>query len=196
MSGVAIIPARGGSSRIPRKNVCDFHGKPMLHYPIAAAKASGLFDTIYVSTEDDGIAKVAYNCGARIIRRPPRLAQNEIGTQEVMQHAVKALHLKPQTEVCCIYATTPLLLATDLLKAQAFLDTKTAYVVAVADAPDLKDIGWFYYGRAQFFAENMPLWGPYTRHYAVDLGRAIDINVMDDLIAAEAAYEQIHKRAA
>lgn len=196
MTGVAIIPARGGSSRIPRKNVVEFRGRPMLHYPIEAARQSGLFSAIYVSTEDKSIKTIAINCGARVISRPAHLALDEVGTQKVMQQAVKALHLRPQTEVCCIYAATPLLTANDLRKAHALLNERTAYVVAVADAPDLKDIGWLYYGRAQFFTENTPLWGPYTRSYPVELGRAIDINTPEDLMKAEAAYDVIHRRAA
>ena len=191
--GVAVIPARGGSSRVPRKNILPFAGKPMIAHPIETARASGLFSEIYVSTEDDEISAIARKHGARIIRRPPALALNEIGTQQVMQHAMQFLNLRLETEVCCIYATTPLLVAVDLKKARALLDEKCHYVIAVEDGPDLKDIGWFYYGRARYFAANTLLWGEGTRMYRVEKCRAIDINTIADVAAAEAAYRAAHK---
>jgi pseudaminic acid cytidylyltransferase len=112
MTTVAIIPARGGSERIPRKNIKYFLGKPMIGYPISVLKETGLFDRIIVSTEDQEIADVAIEMGAEIpFMRPMELADNHTGTGEVMAHAVDWLieHAQRPDYVCCVYATTPFL---------------------------------------------------------------------------------------
>ena len=78
---VAIIPARGGSKRIPRKNIREFCGKPMIAWSIEAAKASGCFDRVVVSTDDVGIAEVAKNWGAEVpFTRPTELSDDYVGT--------------------------------------------------------------------------------------------------------------------
>ncbi|WP_269532005.1 pseudaminic acid cytidylyltransferase [Chitinimonas sp. BJYL2] len=110
MSTVAIIPARGGSKRIPRKNVKPFHGKPMLAYSIAAAKASGLFDRVVVTTDDDEIITLARELGAEVpFVRPAELADDHTTTIAVIQHAIKTLQDdgEPVSMACCIYATAP-----------------------------------------------------------------------------------------
>ncbi|MBD3823489.1 MAG: pseudaminic acid cytidylyltransferase [Epsilonproteobacteria bacterium] len=109
---VAIIPARGGSKRIPYKNIRLFHGKPLIAYSIEAAKRSGLFGRIIVSTDDEAIAKVACEYGAEVpFMRPLELADDYTGTQEVISHAVNWLeeHNEYYEFVCTIYATAPLL---------------------------------------------------------------------------------------
>lgn len=116
---IAIIPARGGSKRIPRKNIKAFHGKPMIAYSITVAKQSGLFDKIIVSTDDSEIAEVARLHGAEIpFMRPKNLADDFTGTVPVIAHAIEAVQtLGWQVgEVCCIYATAPFLQADDLSK--------------------------------------------------------------------------------
>lgn len=107
---LAIIPARGGSKRIPRKNIRDFCGKPMIAWSIQAAQESGLFDQIIVSTDDDEIAEVAQFYGALTpFRRPPELSNDYAGTTEVIAHATQwALDQDLRlSAVCCIYATAP-----------------------------------------------------------------------------------------
>lgn len=163
----------------------DFMGKPMLAHAIDTARASGLFDAIYVSTEDVEVMEVALKYGATVIHRPVALSHNDIGTQIVIQHAVQSLRLHDETEVCCIYATTPLLAADDLLKAAALLGT--GYVIAVGPHGD---IGWFYFGKARQFAINSPLWSSDTLAYAIEENRAIDINTMADIEAAKASYKE------
>ena len=104
---LAIIPARGGSKRIPRKNVKDFCGKPMIAWSIEAAKASGCFDQIIVSTDDDEIARVARAWGATVpFMRPAELADDFTGTLPVMRHAVEWLNQNdgPVEYACCVYA--------------------------------------------------------------------------------------------
>ena len=77
MSTVALIPARGGSKRLPRKNILGFNATPMLAYPIDAARKTGLFEEIYVSTEDEEIAQIARKYGAAVISRPQALAEDD-----------------------------------------------------------------------------------------------------------------------
>ncbi|MCL9799316.1 pseudaminic acid cytidylyltransferase [Pseudomonas sp. rhizo66] len=108
MSNVAIIPARGGSKRIPRKNLSPFDGVPMIVRSIRTALESGLFDQVVVSTDDAEIAEVARAHGAQVpFMRPAALADDFTGTAAVIVHALEQL---PSFDfACCIYATAPLL---------------------------------------------------------------------------------------
>lgn len=106
---VAIIPARGGSKRIPRKNIKPFCGKPLIAYSIEAAQKSGLFEYVYVSTDDEEIASVSASFGAQIIKRPKELADDFTGTTPVIAHGLTCIDLNNIEAVCCIYATAPFL---------------------------------------------------------------------------------------
>lgn len=108
----AVIPARGGSKRIPRKNVLPFHGKPMIQWTIEAAAASGCFDRIIVSTDDEEIATVSKSVGADVpFLRPDHLSDDHATTGDVMRHATEMLvgSRHPDAAVCCLYATAPFL---------------------------------------------------------------------------------------
>ena len=114
---VAIIPARGGSKRIPRKNIKNFCGKPIIAYSIFAAKKSGLFDRIIVSTDDQEIADIAKHWGADIpFLRPKKLADDHTVTMDVIKHAIDWLHENDTIYeyACCIYPTAPLIRTKDL----------------------------------------------------------------------------------
>lgn len=107
---IAIIPARGGSKRIPRKNIKQFHGKPLIAYSIEAAKASKCFDRIIVSTDDVEIAEVAKKYGAEVpFLRPDNVSNDYATTMDVIQHALSWFTENNQsyTYACCIYATAP-----------------------------------------------------------------------------------------
>lgn len=111
---VAVIPARGGSKRIPRKNIKSFAGRPIISYSIEQALRCALFDRILVSTDDDEIAEVARRCGAETpFLRPRELADDFSGTNDVVKHALRWLkeHGEEATHACCIYATAPFLQA-------------------------------------------------------------------------------------
>jgi pseudaminic acid cytidylyltransferase len=114
---LAVIPARGGSKRILRKNIKIFGGKPMIAWSIEAAMASGLFDHIIVSTDDTEIAEVAKAYGAEVpFMRPAELSDDYTGTSAVIAHAIEWYQtqgLMPKL-VCCIYATAPFVSAMDL----------------------------------------------------------------------------------
>lgn len=135
MSRVAIIPARGGSKRIPRKNIKEFCGKPMIAWSIEAAKASGCFDKIVVSTDDEEIACVAAEHGASVpFMRPPTLSDDFAGTLPVIHHAVEWLNEfdAPFEYVCCIYATAPFVSAKDLQHGlQLIKETGGSYAFSV-----------------------------------------------------------------
>ncbi|MFW0758847.1 pseudaminic acid cytidylyltransferase [Pseudomonas sp. H11T01] len=112
MNRVAIIPARGGSKRIPRKNLKLFDGEPMIARSIRTALSSGLFEQVVVSTDDEEIAALARACGAQVpFMRPATLADDFTGTAAVIVHALNTLHEQGQNfdYACCIYATAPLL---------------------------------------------------------------------------------------
>ena len=133
---VCVIPARGGSKRIPRKNIALFHGRPMIGWPIAAAITSGLFARVVVSTDDAEIAAVARDLGAETpFLRPGALSDDHTPTVPVIGHAVRELGLAPDTSVCCLYATSPMVQADDLAQGLALLAADTTYVVSVTSFP-------------------------------------------------------------
>lgn len=110
MKNIAVIPARGGSKRIPRKNIRSFLGKPMIAYSIEAALKTGLFHRVIVSTDDNEIAEIAQTYGAETpFVRPKELSCDYSGTMEVIQHTINWLLKNDEKidEVCCIYATAP-----------------------------------------------------------------------------------------
>jgi len=116
---VAIIPARGGSKRIIKKNIKFFLGKPIIAYSIENAIRSNLFDKVVVSTDNNEIAEVATQFGAEVpFSRPTELSDDFTGTHEVIGHAVKWLENNGHEidYACCIYATAPLIQIEDIVK--------------------------------------------------------------------------------
>ena len=137
---IAIIPARGGSKRIPRKNVRDFCGQPLIAYSIEAAKACSLFDHIIVSTDDEQIREVANAYGAETpFVRPPELADDHATTVPVIKQAVAWVqeHIGQVDNVCCIYATAPFIQADALRNAYELLIQKevSGYVFSATTFP-------------------------------------------------------------
>jgi N-acylneuraminate cytidylyltransferase len=119
MNRIAIIPARGGSKRVPGKNIKLFCGKPMIAWSIEVALTSELFDKVIVSTDDDEIAKVALEWGAEVpFLRPKELSDDYSGINEVVAHAVRWMLEKNEiiSDICCIYATAPFICKEDLSK--------------------------------------------------------------------------------
>ena len=136
---VAIIPARGGSKRIPRKNVRLFAGKPIIAHSIGAALDSGCFDRVIVSTDDVEIAAVAREWGAETpFVRPPELADDHTGTNAVVKHAINWLAEQdtPADYACCIYATAPFVQARYLQEGLArLLERRRGYAFSVTSFP-------------------------------------------------------------
>ncbi|NUF65232.1 pseudaminic acid cytidylyltransferase [Acinetobacter bereziniae] len=117
---LAVIPARGGSKRIPHKNIKFFLGKPMIAWSIEAALSSGIFDEVWVSTDDIEIAEISKRYGAKVpFIRPDKISDDFSTTADVMAHAVgyyKNEFLNIPDLVCCIYATAPFISIKDLLE--------------------------------------------------------------------------------
>ncbi len=126
MTTIAVIPARGGSKRVPGKNLRSFAGRPMIHWPIAAAQATGLFDAVYVSTDDAEIAAVAQAAGARTPRlRDAALADDHTPLRPVIRDGIAMAEAdlgRPAGRVCMILATAALLSPADIAAGAALLD--------------------------------------------------------------------------
>ncbi|MEY3236616.1 MAG: hypothetical protein RI883_717 [Bacteroidota bacterium] len=132
---IAIIPARGGSKRIPRKNIKLFHGKPIIAYSIEAAIQSGLFDEVVVSTDDEEIELIAKQFNALIHKRSAKNADDFATTSDVIDEVLKDLESTLGTidVLCCIYPTSPLIQKNDLqLAFKTFQDNKSDVVLAAS----------------------------------------------------------------
>lgn len=112
---IALIPARGGSKRIPRKNIKLFAGRPMIGWAIETATKCGCFERVVVSTDSEEIALVSRSLGAEVpFIRPAHLADDHADTASVVQHSLDELQVQDEL-LCCIYATTPMLLSDDIV---------------------------------------------------------------------------------
>lgn len=232
MTIVAIIPARSGSKRIPRKNIRPFAGKPIIAYSIAAAVECGLFDRIIVSTDDAEIASVARSFGAESpFVRPAELSDDHTGTNAVIAHALAWLAERgaPADIACGIYATAPFVTASDLQRghdlltgaAKSFVFSATAYAFpiqrAIRLAPDggvapffpewidsrsqdleeaYHDAGQFYWGRADAFRNDLPIFASHSAPVMLPRYRVMDIDSLEDWIQAELMYEALAGRKA
>lgn len=132
MASAAIITARGGSKRIPRKNIKDFCGKPIIEYSIKAAADSGIFDEVMVSTDDEEIAKIAVKCGAKVpFMRSEKNGNDYASTADVLKEVLeKYEEIGRKFEyACCIYPTAPFVTAEKLKKAMDILIEQKADTV-------------------------------------------------------------------
>lgn len=136
---IAVIPARGGSKRIPRKNIREFAGKPMIAHAIEAALSSAMFRHVVVSTDDDEIAEIALKWGAEVpFRRPPELADDFTPTVPVINHAVEACRqIGWNVEyACCIYPGVPFIQVDDIRGAfDLLISSGAAYSFPVTEFP-------------------------------------------------------------
>jgi len=134
---ICVIPARGGSKRIPRKNIKDFNGKPAIAYPIQAALDSELFDTVLVSTDDEEIMQIAKQYGAQVpFVRPEHLANDTAATAPVLIHAIEWFEAQGETvtEMTCIYPANPFISSALLQEAyQNWNQEKFAYCFGVCE---------------------------------------------------------------
>jgi N-acylneuraminate cytidylyltransferase len=131
---ICVIPARGGSKRIPRKNIKVFHGEPMISRAISLAKSCGLFQRVIVSTDDAEIATISEHCGAEVpFIRPPEISDDTASTVSVISHAAKYLAIPEEISVCCLYPNTPLINSKHLLEGLRILNEieSIKYVAAV-----------------------------------------------------------------
>lgn len=192
MSVVALIPARGGSRRITKKNIKPFHGKPIIAYSIIAAQNSALFDEIVVSTDSEEIAEVAHGYGASVYMRRKEMAEDHVGTQDVARdfliHAALDIDL-----LCVIYATAPMISIDDLQLAHDLVANRRANYAFTVGEP-LHDAGQFYFGIAQAFRDGVPLIRPETSMIPVGAERDCDINTQADWEKAEEMFIRLAAR--
>lgn len=221
---LAVIPARGGSKRIPRKNIRLFGGRPMIAWSIQAALDSRCFDELIVSTDDEEIATLARALGAQTpFLRPANLADEHTGTTAVVAHAVQWMVEagRAPEHVCCIYATAPFVQAADLQRGLQLLQQAQAdYALSVTSFPapiqralritprgrvemmqpehmqtrsqDLEpawhDAAQFYWGRAQAWLEQQPVFGAASVPVVLPRHRVQDIDTAEDWAVAEAMF--------
>jgi pseudaminic acid cytidylyltransferase len=230
MTRLAVIPARGGSKRIPRKNIKIFAGKPMIAWSIEAALESSCFDRVVVSTDDEEIAEVAKAYGAEVpFMRPVHLSDDHTGTSEVIAHAVAWFAenggVQPE-EVCCLYATAPFVRPIDLRRGldvlrqsdAAFAFSVTSYAFPIQRAikiisnervemfapeyfntrsQDLEeayhDAGQFYWGRAQAWSDDIPIFSAEATPVILPRHRVQDIDTPEDWLRAELMFRVLQQ---
>ena len=136
---IAIIPARGGSKRIPGKNIREFLGTPVIGRVIKTLKESQLFDRIIVSTDDKDVSQISLDYGAEVpFIRPATLSDDFTGTAEVVIHAIKTLNLREDryTQICCVYPTSVLLKFEDIFESLKLLNQSEWLFVFAATKPN------------------------------------------------------------
>jgi pseudaminic acid cytidylyltransferase len=132
---MVVIPARGGSKRIPQKNIRLFFGQPLIGWSIAAARESGLFDTVYVSTDDETVAKTARDLDAEVpFLRPSELSEDFTGTDAVLTHWLKWLEAAGclPKYLCCVYPTAPFLTGAVIQGSYEVMCQQKAHSVLIA----------------------------------------------------------------
>lgn len=224
---LAIIPARGGSKRIPRKNIKPFCGKPMIAWSIEAALQSGCFDQVVVSTDDTEIAGIAGQYGAQVpFVRPAELSDEHAGTTAVVAHAIDWFRQAGQlpTQVCCLYATAPFVSVADIRRGLDCLDESGSdFAFSVTSFPfpiqrairinargrvemfqpahfntrsqDLEeayhDAGQFYWGQANAWLEQRPIFGLASVPVLLPRHRVQDIDTPEDWERAEWMFKAL-----
>jgi pseudaminic acid cytidylyltransferase len=224
-----VIPARGGSKRIPRKNIKEFNGKPIIAYSIEAALKSNCFSQVIVSTDDDEISEVAKKYGALVpFVRPDELSNDYAGTIPVIKHAIEWMEDNNNyiENVCCLYATAPFIQSKIISKAyQQLQDSNSDYCFSVTSfsfpiqraikivqgdkvnmfypehfntrSQDLEeayhDAGQFYWGKAQAFKDESPLFSEVATPYVLPRYLVQDIDTMEDWIRAETMYKVLQE---
>lgn len=197
---ICVIPAKGTSRRIPRKNLRPFHGKPILAYSIEIAQASELFDRIIVSTDDEEIASVSQRYGAEAWRRGPALCEDIFGPLDVVGSVLFKIgnseDLHPEY-ACCLTATAPLTLPQDLIEGLAELQKRpdANFSFGMGTEPP-KDSGSWYWGRSKAFINAHPLVATCNVMVPMPAHRYCDINEESDWLRAESLYADIQRRAA
>ena len=226
---ICVIPARGGSKRIPRKNIKAFNGKPIIAYSIEAALESNCFDQVIVSTDDNEIAEVAKKYGAKVpFIRPAELSNDYAGTISVIKHTIEWLenHGNAIDNVCCLYATAPFIQSQTIFKAfQQLQESKADYCFSVTSfafpiqrsiritqddkvdmfypenfnvrSQDLEeayhDAGQFYWGKAQAFKDELPIFSETASPYILPRYLVQDIDTLEDWTRAELMHQVMRK---
>ncbi|MBT8551992.1 pseudaminic acid cytidylyltransferase [Polynucleobacter paneuropaeus] len=221
---LAVIPARGGSKRIPLKNIKDFCGKPIIAWTIEAAVKSNCFDRIIVSTDSNAIANIAISYGAEVpFERPADLSDDHATTAPVIAHAIKWFSIQGEVfeNACCLYPTAPFIEPQDLISTLRLLQsskvdfvfpmTKYSYPIqrALCISEELKvkmfnpesynsrsqdmeetyhDAGQFYWGRAEAWLSERPIFTCGAPPFILPNFRVQDIDTAEDWFVAEVKF--------
>jgi pseudaminic acid cytidylyltransferase len=224
---LCVIPARGGSKRISRKNIKRFYGKPIIAYSIEAAINSNCFSHVIVSTDNSEIAEVAKKYGAQVpFIRPDELSDDYAGTIPVIRHAIQWMEDNNNNfdNVCCLYATAPFIQSQTLSNAfKKLMSSKSNYCFSVTSfafpiqravkitddnqvsmfypenfakrSQDLEeayhDAGQFYWGKAEAFKSDLPIFSEASYPYILPRYLVQDIDTMEDWIRAEAMFKAL-----
>ncbi|WP_334085862.1 pseudaminic acid cytidylyltransferase [Helicobacter typhlonius] len=160
MKKIALIPARGGSKRIPHKNIKPFCGKPIIAYPICTALQSKLFDEVIVSTDSKEIATIAQSFGANVpFMRPKHLSDDFTPTAAVAAHAVNMLCLSERDLLCVIYPTAP------LLRAQTIQNALESLLADSTKCFSFCAVSYEYNPHRSFYIKNNALEMIFPAHY-------------------------------
>lgn len=196
MTQYCIIPARGGSKRIPGKNMKQFFGQPIIQYSINAARAISLFQEIIVSSDDPDTIAYANRQGCKVHYRGEHFSQDEIGTQEVAANVIKEMGIQPDSVVCVLYPCSPLI-DIDYLKQGMYqlfqqslvMDKRYVYSTDM----DGNDAGNFYWGFAESFIKQIPLEG-HSEFIMMEDERICDINTEGDWERAKKMYMHLKNK--
>lgn len=190
---VAIIPAKGFSRRIPKKNTRLFHGEPIIAYSIKAAQQSGLFRSVIVSTDDDEIVELAMNYGADFMKRSERWSREDVGPLDVARHSLDLI--ADVSLVCVIYATAPLLSVGDLVRGYRTMSRPGVQYAFSSGGPLLHDAAQFFWCRPRALRDRVPEFGDSTVMVPIAPERDCDINVEADWLRAERMYAALNPEA-
>ena len=196
---VAVIPARGGSKRILRKNIRDFMGKPIISYSIKKALLSELFDKVIVSTDDEEINSIAKQFGAECpFIRPSKLSNDYAGTMEVVAHTIQWLENQgfALNSVCCIYPTATKYVY-PVERSFKILDNSGLTMLLPENinkrsqdlSPTYHDAGQFYWGNPEAWVENRPIFSERSTIIKLPDYRVADIDTEEDWKRAELMYK-------
>ena len=185
---IAIIPARGGSKRIPQKNIREFCGKPLIYWTIKAAQESGVFEDIVVSTEEPKIAEIANSYGVKNIGRPMELATDSATTLDVIKWALQQI---TTNSIMVLQCTSPLRTSNDILKAtlQFFKCHSLISVKPHLDGIYLQN-GAIYAATTKFIKETGKLYNDESSLYLMPVDRSFDIDTEIDWQIAEMIMEK------
>ena len=190
----ALIPARIGSVRIPRKNIRDFHGKPIIAYSIETAFETKLFDDVYVTTDDLEIAKIAGEYGAKVLMRGPEWSKDTVGPVDLARHHLK--HMGHPDHVCILYATAPMMTALSIKEGWIVMNSERqpAFCVSIGVEP-LHDAAQFIWCERSALREGIDEFGAWTTFMRIKPETDCDINTPEDWQRAEEMYARLYEPA-
>lgn len=169
---VGLIPARLGSRRLKEKNIRQINGKPMIYYAIKACKNSRFIDEVYVSTESVKIARIAENYQAKIVMRPPELAEDDVPKQDVLKHFAKQLDFDI---LVCVQSNSPQVKSENIDKAVRKLMHYDLWEVVSINSKGLENGAFWVLKRKTIY------WNGLSVYFGVVEDNAIDIHSMEDL---------------